>query len=76
MDCFLSVSDYLLYCFTGERLMEESLACRTMLYNIHERKWDDELTELAGAAGRFPRVTGQGRLAGFNKGYGAALRPA
>ena len=60
MDCFLSVSDYLLYCFTGERLMEESLACRTMLYNIHERKWDDELTELAGAAGRLPRVAGQG----------------
>ena len=40
--------------------MEESLACRTMLYNIHERKWDDELTELAGAAGRLPRVAGQG----------------
>lgn len=60
MDCFLSVSDYLLFCFTGERLMEESLACRTMLYNIHERKWDEELTELAGASGRLPRIARQG----------------
>lgn len=57
--------------------MEESLACRTMLYNIHERKWDDELTELAGAAGRLPPGSRSGRRpAGFNKGYGAALRAA
>lgn len=56
MDCFLSVSDYLLFCLTGERMTEESLACRTMLYHIHEQKWDEELTAFAGVSGKLPRV--------------------
>lgn len=56
MDCFLSVSDYLLFCLTGERMTEESLACRTMLYHIHEQKWDEELTAFAGVDGKLPRV--------------------
>ena len=56
MDCFLSVSDYLFFRLTGERRTEESLACRTMLYNIFEGKWDSELTAFAGVTGKMPPV--------------------
>ena len=49
-DCFLSVSDYVLYRLTGQKLTDESLACRTMLYNIHERCWDRELAASAGVS--------------------------
>lgn len=59
MDCFLSVSDYILFRLTGRRLTEESLACRTMLYNIHEQCWDGELTALAGVADKLPAVVTQ-----------------
>lgn len=45
-DCFLSVSDYILYRLTGQKLTDESLACRTMLYNIHEQCWDRSLQPL------------------------------
>lgn len=56
MDCFLSVSDYILFRLTGQKLTEESLACRTMLYNIHRQCWDRELTGLADMSGRLPCV--------------------
>lgn len=56
MDCFLSVSDYVLFRLTGQRLTEESLACRTMLYNIHEQCWDRELTDFAGMSDKLPSV--------------------
>lgn len=56
MDCFLSVSDYLFFRLTGERRTEESLACRTMLYNIFEGQWDSELTAFAGVTGKMPPV--------------------
>lgn len=54
--CVLSVPDYILFCLTGERMTEESLACRTMLYHIFERRWDEELTALTGVKGKLPRV--------------------
>lgn len=52
----LSVPDYLLFCLTGEKMTEESLACRTMLYDIFNRRWDEELMSLAGVRGKMPRV--------------------
>lgn len=56
-DCFLSVSDYILFRLTGEKRTEESLACRTMLYDVFRREWESELTAFAGAEGKLPRVT-------------------
>ncbi len=58
-DCFLSVSDYVLYRLTGQKLTDESLACRTMLYNIHERCWDRELAASAGVSDKLPAVVTQ-----------------
>lgn len=61
MDCFLSVSDYVLFRLTGQKLTEESLACRTMLYNIHKQCWDRELTGFADMSDKLPVVvTGAG----------------
>lgn len=60
MRCFLSVADYIAFCLSGEYFTEESLACRTMLYNLKERRWDKDLVELAGMEGRLPRVLGDG----------------
>ncbi|MCI9072333.1 MAG: hypothetical protein HFH80_05915 [Lachnospiraceae bacterium] len=56
MACFLSVSDYVLFRLTGQKMTEESLACRTMLYNIHEQRWDRELTAFADMADKLPSV--------------------
>ena len=58
-DCFLSVSDYILYRLTGQKLTDESLACRTMLYNIHEQCWDRELAAFAGVSDKLPAVVTQ-----------------
>lgn len=56
MNCFLSVSDYILFRLTGDKKTDESLACRTMLYHIHKREWDSELTEYCGMKGKLPEV--------------------
>lgn len=60
--CVLSVSDYILFCLTGKKATDESLACRTMLYHIFRREWDKELVKLAGVEGRLPEV-----IKDFNK---------
>jgi len=42
--CFGTIDSWLLYKLLGRHLTDPSNACRTMLYNIHERGWDDTLT--------------------------------
>lgn len=41
--CFGTVDSWLLYRLTGLHQTEPTNACRTMMYNIHEHAWDDEL---------------------------------
>lgn len=45
---FLLIADYILYRFTGKKCTDYSLATRTMLFNIQEKKWDAELLSAAG----------------------------
>lgn len=46
--CFGTIDSYLLYKLTGGDVhaMDITNASRTMLYNIHDRQWDDGLCEL------------------------------
>lgn len=56
MKCFLSTADYIAFCLSGVCMTEESLASRTMLYNLTEGDWDRELTAYAGVEGRLPGI--------------------
>jgi glycerol kinase len=44
--CFGTVDSWLLFKLTGEHATEPSNASRTMLFNIHEGKWDSELLDM------------------------------
>jgi glycerol kinase len=50
--CFGTVDSWLLYKLTGLHQTEPTNACRTMMYNIHEHQWDDELLDIL----RVPRA--------------------
>ena len=56
IDGVLSVADYILFCLTGRMATDESLACRTMLYHIFQRQWDEKLVKLAGVEGKLPEI--------------------
>lgn len=60
MKCFLSAADYIAFCLSGVFMTEESLASRTMLYNVTKQEWDQELTAFADMEGRLPRVMKKG----------------
>lgn len=62
MKCFLSTADYIAFCLSGVCMTEESLASRTMLYNLAEGDWDKELTAYAGVEGRLPRILRPGDM--------------
>lgn len=57
---WLSVTDYLLFRLTGEAATDQTFACRTLLYRLRERCWDEELCAYAGVTGRLPRVLALG----------------
>jgi xylulokinase len=45
---WLNVPNYLAYRLTGEVRLDYSLACRTMLFDVHRRTWSERMCELAG----------------------------
>jgi xylulokinase len=63
---WLGMSEYLVFCMTGERATEPSLAGRTMLYDIRAGgRWDEELCGLAGVPpGLLPPVRRAGTVIG------------
>ncbi len=40
---FMSISDWIGFCFTGQAAYEHTQACETSLYNTRLKKWDDDL---------------------------------
>ncbi|MFC4601061.1 FGGY-family carbohydrate kinase [Cohnella hongkongensis] len=40
---WLHIAEYIVYCLTGEKKAEHSLASRSLLFNINTRTWDEEL---------------------------------
>ena len=65
MHCWLSVTDFILNRLCGSFVMDESQACRTLLYDIRNHCWDPDLVEAAGMAGKLPQVIGMGESAGI-----------
>jgi xylulokinase len=56
MVTFLQYSDFILYRLTGEKAVDWSLASRTLVFNVTEKRWDPVLLEAAGLrADQFPR---------------------
>ncbi|QAS53373.1 gluconokinase [Halobacillus litoralis] len=47
-DYFVSVKEFLLYRWFGEKVVDYSIAAATGLFNIHTHKWDEETLHLAG----------------------------
>ncbi|ENH96643.1 carbohydrate kinase FGGY [Gracilibacillus halophilus YIM-C55.5] len=45
---YMSMKEYLLFQWSGERIIDYSMASATGLMNIHQLDWDDEALELAG----------------------------
>ncbi|MGI9050290.1 MAG: FGGY-family carbohydrate kinase [Rubrobacteraceae bacterium] len=45
---WLGMAEYLVFRMTGERVTDPSLACRTMLFDVVQGEWDEELCALAG----------------------------
>jgi xylulokinase len=62
---WLSVADYIIYRLSGEYVTDESLATRTLLYNIVERQWDKELTRFMENRDILPKVIPLGSQAGI-----------
>lgn len=67
MKIWLSVADYIIYRISGELVTDESLAARTMLYNIVEREWDRDLTKFIDNRSILPKVIPLGGEAGVIK---------
>jgi len=44
----LQPKDYIVYRLTGGWITDQSIASRTLLYNIRERRWDERLFEMFG----------------------------
>lgn len=62
---FLNVQDYIIRKLCGEASMDESIASRTMLYDINEsRWWDAALASLGIAACALPKVFAAGTIVG------------
>ncbi|CDQ18889.1 gluconokinase [Halobacillus karajensis] len=47
-DYFVSVKEFLLYRWFGEKVVDYSIAAATGLFNIHEHRWDEETLAIAG----------------------------
>lgn len=56
VDSALSVADYILYRLCGKKCTDESLACRTGMYDIVRQSWWTRMTDFAGMTGKLPEV--------------------
>ena len=67
------VDSYVVERLAGERVSDPSDAAITVLYNVREGRWDDELLSLAGVSREaLPRVVPSGTLVGTIRGEAAA----
>ena len=62
---YLLISGFLCYCLSGETVLDVSLACRTLLYDVNRRDWSDELLLASGfKREQMPTVLPAGSVAG------------
>lgn len=62
---YLFVAAYMSFCFSGEAVCDESLACRSLLYDVKNHCWSKELAEAAGVKPeQLPEVKVAGSVVG------------
>ena len=62
---YLFVASYLSYCLSGQTVCDQSLACRSLLYDVENRCWSDHLLQIAGIApDQLPQVQDTGTVIG------------
>jgi sugar (pentulose or hexulose) kinase len=64
---FLSIADYLAYRLTEKAYWDYSQACRSYLFDIHDRKWDSSLLSSLGFDMELPTCKPTGSYAGSTK---------
>jgi glycerol kinase len=71
---FGTIDSWLLYKLTGRHLTDLSNASRTMLFDIHRRRWDPELCGLLGVEERaLPEVAGSAEVYGATSAFGGEV---
>ncbi|MBM3861765.1 MAG: rhamnulokinase [Verrucomicrobia bacterium] len=64
-DGFLTIGDYFNYLFSGKRVIEQSFASTTQLYNPKLRKWSVKLQKKLGIPAKlFPKIVKSGTVLG------------
>jgi len=66
-DFWLPLSSYFTYKYTGKAIWDMTHACRTLLFDIHNRVWINELTNLLNLQGKLGELAYTGTLVGNNK---------
>ena len=62
---YLFVASYLSFCLSGQTVCDESLACRSLLYDVKRHDWSDELLKVAGIRReQLPEVKKTGAVTG------------
>ncbi len=67
VDFWLPISSYLVYKYTGTVVWAESQACRSYLYNIHDRQWNAKVLEYAGLQDKLGTLAYTGKSVGQTK---------
>jgi xylulokinase len=68
LDKVLPIASFVIYCLTGERVSDPSLASRTMILDIEHLNWNPELLSEAGIKEQvMPRIGEIGEIAGTVK---------
>jgi xylulokinase len=65
---WLSVADYIIYRLCGNYATDESLAGRTMLFNIVKKEWDQDIVKYIGRSDILPKVVPLGSTVGVIQG--------
>lgn len=74
VEYWLPISSYLIYRKTGEAVWDTSQACRSFMFDVHERKWNADLLRNLGFPGSLGGIAYMGAMIGVRKGitYGLA----
>jgi sugar (pentulose or hexulose) kinase len=67
VDAWLPISSYVSYRYTGEPMWDYSQGCRTLLLDIHERRWNGEALDRLGLDGELPSLDYMGSKVGSDE---------
>jgi len=69
-----TIDSWLVYKLTGHHVSDYSNASRTLLFNIRERRWDEQLCDLLGVpVGSLPEAVGNAQVYGETTEFGGRV---